>query len=428
MERFCIIGGGASGIAAGKCLRQNNKEFDIYESGKKFGGNWAFGQETGRVYENVHLISSKRNTQFSDFPMPKEYPDYPGHQLFYQYLLSVAEKFELSRNTFFETVISKIEPLGNQWEVTTSAGDRKRYDGVFVCNGLLRKPILPTIASKFAGESLHSADYLGEKQFRGKRVLVVGGGNSGSDIAADAAMYAEYACHSMRRGYYFMPKFINGKPTQEWLMEISPSFNTAESYWEHVKQTLKIAGFDGTDFGLMEPDHDIDAAHPILNSQLLYHVGHGNVDIKPDVREIEGQSVEFSDGSREEFDLIVWATGFKVDLPFIDKKVVDWTNGLSDLFLQMIPKKYDNLFFMGYVNSPSGFGNLANTAANFLMTYLEAKEKDGHNWQVLQGVKGRWKELDMGQNRFMKTGRHVHELDLWQYIKTLNFLRSKLSA
>jgi len=433
-RRVCIIGAGASGITVGKTLARAGIEFDILDSSADFGGNWQPSGPASKVYESTHLISSKTNTQFSDVPMAADYPPYPRHTLFWRYLKDVAAHYDLGRHARFGVAVEHMEAApgacdgADGWQLRLSDGSTPLYRDVIVCNGLLRVPRRIAYPGEFTGESLHSGDYKTATMFRGKRVLVIGGGNSGCDIAVDAAQNADAAVHSTRRGYFYLPKFLNGQPTQEWLMNEASRFDTPEAYWTHVKSVIRLAGYDGTDFGLPAPDHDIDQAHPIMNSQLLYYLGHGDVKPKPDVARFDGRRVHFTDGSSDEFDIVVHATGFNVSLPFLDKSVVDWTRGLSGIFLHMVPPKHDNLLFFGYLNAPSGYGNVANTTARFVDAYFKARERQSRGWDVLQQLKLRWNELDLGQDRYMRTERHTHEFDLWKYLSTVNFLATKLAA
>lgn len=272
---------------------------------------------------------------------------------------------------------------------------------------------------------MHSGDYRSADQFRGKRVLVVGGGNSGCDIAVDAALNADAAFHSTRRGYHYMPKFVDGRPTQEWLMDIAPQFTDAQAYWDHVSAVFKLAGFDGTDFGLPAPDHRIDAAHPIMNSQVLYHIGHG--DLAP-----AGHPPHRRPHRRihrrqpEQIDLILWATGFRTDLSFFDPADFDARADLDRLFLRMVPQRHDNLLFVGYLNTPSGLGNVLNITARFVAACLSARIAGSDNFRRLQQLKQQPERLDLGQGRFMDTDRHRYEVDLWKYIRAVNFVTGKL--
>lgn len=426
--RIAIIGAGASGIGVAKALKEAELDFEIIEASRRFGGNWQPDGPTSKMYDSAHLISSRRNTQFADFPMPDDYPDYPGHALVFEYLRSLAEHYGLPAHTSFDTRVTRMEKTVGGWRLEFHDGRHADYDVVVVCNGLLGRPELPAVARNCPIPSLHASKYRSREQLRGKRVLVVGGGNSGCDIAVDAAQAAQRAYHSTRRGYHYMPKFIDGRPTQEWLMDEAARFPDEDQYWEHVQKSFKFAGYDGRDFGLPAPDHDIRACHPILNSQILYYIGHGDVTPKPDISRIDGQDVHFSDGSSATIDLIVWATGYRIDLPFIPTEVYDWQNEFNALFLRMLPALHDDLLFVGYLNTPSGIGNLANITGRFVAAYVRARMHRSDAWRTLMQMKQQPGQLDLGQQRFMDTGRHAHEVDLWKFIKTLNFLTARLQT
>lgn len=423
-----IIGGGGAGIAVGKALALHGLPFDIVERESDFGGNWNFGSGASRVYRSTHLISSRTNTQFSDYPMPDDYPQYPSHTQFLAYLRNAARHFGLYERALFGTEITRLQPESDGWLASLSDGTRRWYPEVVVANGLLREPYLPRIPGSFSGTLIHSSAYTEPEIFHGRRVLIVGGGNSGCDIATDSARCALRTCHSIRRGYHFMPKFIAGKPTQDWLMEIVSRFDSPQAYWAYVQSTFKLAGFDGRDYGLPEPDHEIHQAHPVMNSTLLYHIGHGDIAPKPDVARFDGDEAVFADGSRERFDVVVLATGYQLSLPFLDPAIVDWTRGLNHLFLNCLPMEHESIVFAGYFNIPSGFGNLANTCARFIANYLQGRRRRSRSWSVLNRLKHRASAIDLGQGQFLHTRRHAHELDLWKYVKTVNFLNERLEA
>lgn len=423
---IAIIGAGASGLGVAKALKEAGLAFEIIEASTRFGGNWQPDGPASKMYASVHLISSRRNTQFADFPMPEDYPDYPRHDQVFAYLTQLAEHYGLAAHTRFGTRVERMDKDAAGWCLTFADGSHARYDAVVVCNGLLGVPSIPEYPGHFSGETLHARDYRGSEQLRGKRVLVVGGGNSGCDIAVDAAQSARRALHSTRRGYHYMPKFIDGQPTQEWLMDQAPKFDDEDAYWAHVERSFKFAGFDGRDYGLPAPDHDIRECHPILNSQILYYIGHGDLQAKPDILRFEGEQVHFSDGSVEPVDLLIWATGYAIDLPFLPCEVFDWRHDFDSMFLRMLPAAHDDLLFVGYLNTPSGIGNLANMTGRFVAACLQARAAGSPAWQQLLQLKQQPGRLDLGQQRFMQTQRHAHEVDLWKFIRTLNFLTARL--
>lgn len=426
--KVCVVGAGASGIVAGKLLTEQGWDFEIFDKASEFTGNWSENGPQSKMYKSTHLISSKKNTQLSDFPMPDHYPAYPSYKLFREYLLSIVDKFKLEAKTSLNTGVTNIKKSGDSWQVQLDNGQLKEFSDVFVCNGLLRQPRLPHYPGIFNGLSMHASEYRDSIVFRDKKVLIIGAGNSGCDIAVDSGLNADETYHSTRRGYYYMPKFIDGRPTQEWLMDKASLFETSKEYWAFVKQTFKLAGFDGVDFGLPKPVHEIDEAHPIMNSQLLYHIGHGDITPKPDVKSFAGNRVLFTDETEVDVDVVIYATGYDVDLSFIEPQVLEGKTNPYKFFLNMIPYNQDSLMFMGYLNSPSGFGNLATAAGRFLMTYLNAKQANKKPWQVFKMMKENGERLDLGRERFMSTERHRYELDLWKYLQTLNFLTTKLAT
>ncbi|MGK4001423.1 NAD(P)-binding domain-containing protein [Sorangium sp. So ce1036] len=422
---YCIIGGGPIGIGIGKCFAQEGLKFTIVEADEDFGGTWALSQRSGLVYRSTHLISSKKNTEFIDFPMPADYPHYPSHTQMLSYLRSLASHYGLYERALFGVRAERVEPTGAGCLVRLSSGETRSFSAVVVANGRMRRPLIPSYPGVFTGETLHSAAYKSSDVFRGKRVLVVGGGNSGCDIAVDAALSAEQALHSTRRGYHYMPKFIHGKPTQEWLMDMASRFPSQDDYWAFVQREFKAAGYDPVDYGLPRPDHAMHEAHPILNSLVLYYIGHGDIRPKPDIRRFDGRTVEFVDGTRAEIDLVLYATGYEMDFPFLSDDLRP-SDGALELFLSMFHRRADSLVFVGYFNAASGLGNLLNCGGALVTDYLIAREKNTEAFRVLRRlIQG--PEPDIGRDRFLKTPRHRVETDLWKAIKVINFFRSVLN-
>lgn len=428
MKKIGIIGGGPSGISLGKEFSEANIKYDLYESESDFGGVWNQKENCGRVYESAHLISSKGITQLMDFPMPENYPHYPNHQLVLKYWRSVADKFEVYQNTRFNSKVISLTQEGNGWRLKTENGDSEYYDIVFVCNGLQRKERFPKQVKleKFTGEIIHSLEYKGAKQIENKKVLVVGGGNSGCDIAVDCVHYSKEVYHSTRRGYYYQPKFINGKPTPDWMLSLGNKFQSKEESIAYIEQVFKLAGYDGTDYGLPKPDYPIDQAHPILNSQILYHIGHGSITSKGDLQELNGNSAIFEDGSFEEIDTVIFATGYDRDFTFIEKDILDFKKGIPDLFLHVVPKKVDNLLFIGFINSATGFGSFIKSSAVFSKEYVQAYFENKQGLHEFNKIKSNVIP-DLGQKDFLDSHRHLWEVDLWKYLKELNYYTDMLT-
>lgn len=426
-KKICIIGGGAAGMCMAKWLKASGFAFDLFEKEDDFGGNWSLHSPAGKVYESTQLISSKGNTQFSDFPMPEHYPSYPNHSQMHQYLLAYAKHYDLYSNATFNTEVVSLIPDDTKWQVLLSTGEQRVYDCVLIANGALREPRMPSYPGRFTGSIIHSGAYKTPDAFKGQKVLVVGGGNSGCDIAADLKGFAAKTSLSLRRGYYFMPKFVNGMPTQDWLMHTVKNFSSSDDYWKFVQQTFKLCNCDGADFGLPTPDYAINQAHPTINAHILHLIAHQLVTVKPDIQELKENRVVFKDGSSEAYDSIIYATGYAKSFPFFPPSFWEGSSIERNLYLQIFHKKYANLLFFGYIAAPSGIGNMANVAAAMLVNYLKAWAGQTKSFKTFMNMKQQ-AEPDLGQNLFYKSERHSYEVDLWKFLIFTNWLKEKLES
>lgn len=423
-----IIGGGPTGIGVARELIDGGISVDLFEAESDFGGVWNAEAACGRAYKSLHLISPKFNTQVPDFPMPEEYPPYPNHRQMLAYIRSYAKAFGVYERTHFNSKVEDLKPEGDGWRIRTSRGHDAFYPLVIVCNGLQRVPRFPEPAcpGRFAGKMLHANDYKSADQLEGQRVLVVGGGNSGCDIAVDAIRTAETVLHSTRRGYYYQPKFIDGKPTPQWMMELGNKFDSKEETLAYIAEVFRLAGYDGADYGLPRPDYPLDAAHPVMNSLLLYHIGHGDITPKEDVSRFDGNTVHFADGSSESVDTILYATGYRRDFPFLNKEALEWKGDIPDLFLHSTPRNLDNILFMGFINAAGGLGDGLKTQGLFVLNYARAYFSRSTGLKRFLAAK-KSDTPDLGQAYFIDSYRHQWEADLWKLLSHMRRYRDMLA-
>lgn len=377
MRKVCVIGAGPSGLSIAKNLKDLNIDFDGYDGSEEVGGLWNIKNKRSTVYESAHLISSKRMTEFKDFPMGDDVADYPSHKEMFKYFNDYADHFKLKEHYTFNTLVDKVERKEDEtWDVTLSNGETKNYAHVVIANGTLAEPNIPTFKGEFTGELIHSSKYKTNDLFKDKRVLVVGAGNSGCDIAVDAIHRAKKVSISLRRGYYFIPKYIFGKPIDEVGGKIK--FPPA------IKR--KIDGFilkmflgKVEKFGLPKPDYKLYESHPVINSLIIHHLGHGDIDVKKDIDYFKGKTVYFKDGTQEEYDIILLATGYKLHYPFISKEHLNWKGQTPDLYLQIFHPQYNNLFVIGMVEAAGlgweGRNEQAKLAAKFIAEYERNSDK-----------------------------------------------------
>ena len=418
---YCVIGAGPSGLTAVKNLRQAGLRCECLERQHDLGGNWHYGSQASSVYESTHLISSKRLTEYTDHPMPDDYPEYPSHVQALEYLGGYARRFDLRESIRFGAPVSRVEPAADGWDVTLAAGETRRYAGVIIANGHHWDPQYPSYPGQWSGDAIHSRDYKTPEILRGRRVLVVGAGNSGCDIAVEAAVNARAVFHSARRGYHYLPKFLFGKPIDqcgERLLRLGLPLWLRRTIAE---QMVRVALGKPERFGLPRPDHQLYESHPIVNSQMLYYVGHGKIRVKPEVRLLAGDRVEFVDGSVEPIDLIVYATGFRLSFPFIDRERLNWRDGCPRLFLNVFHPREERLFVAGMIQPDSGAWGLVDLQAQLIARYLAAIEREPARAARFRRAVAESPDLSGGIH-YVRSPRHVLEVEHFSYRRRLEKL------
>lgn len=425
-DRICVIGAGSSGLTAAKNLREHGFDVDVIEREDDVGGNWNFGKPNSRVYETTHMISSKPFTQYPDFPMPDEAPDYLHHSDVLAYLRRYFEHFGLDEVTEFGTSVDRVEPAEpGGWHVTVSTDARtetRRYASVVVANGHNWFPKQPTYPGQeeFTGEIVHSADYKSADQLRDKRVLVVGAGNTGCDIAVDAARSADRCFHSTRRAYWYAPKYSFGKPSDQVSDVIFSLRLPARLTQALFEATAKIVVGRYERFGLPTPDHHFLETHPIVNQELLFFVGHGEVDPVGDIARFDGDTVVFTDGRREPVDLVVFATGYLIRFPFLKDDVIGMEDGRPHLYRHVFHPTHDDLFVIGLIQPDSGQFNLVHWQSVAVARYLQARDVDpataaAFREQVVEHLDER---SDAGV-AYLDSTRHYVEVEHQAYLRDL---------
>lgn len=423
-DAVCVIGAGPGGLAAARALKAQGLAYDQFERHDDVGGIWDMRNPGSPIYESAHFISSRDLSAFLGYPMPRSFPDYPSHRQILQYVQDFTQAFGLRPKIRFNTAVTRVEKdAQDHWIVTLGNGERRRYGALVCATGCNWDPNLPSFQGEFHGEVRHSVSHTTGDAFRGKRVLVVGLGNSGADIACDAAIHADRAFISVRRGYHFIPKHVLGKPVDH-LSETGPHL----PLWlarPLFTLLLRLMTGDLTRFGLPKPDHKLFESHPLLNSQLLHYLQHGEITVKPDISHLSGNAVVFSDGSREEIDLVLCATGYKWSCKYA-AEYFEWKGGRPQLYLSMFSREHRNLFGIGYLETNSSAYKLFDTQAHMIASYLHAQKNNAPS-------AARFDELirndhpDLAGNiRFVASQRHEVYLDAHATKAYLRKLRSRL--
>jgi cation diffusion facilitator CzcD-associated flavoprotein CzcO len=348
--RVCVIGAGAAGIAAARSLSAAGMTFDWFERDSGIGGNWREG-----VYDSTCLISSRDTSGFPDLPMPASLPTFPRRQQVHDYQRAYADHFGLTSLVTHGVAVEQVVPCGgggaDGWQVRLSDGRECSYDAVVVANGHLWDPHVPDHPGAFAGKALHSRDYRGPADLKGERVLVVGAGNSGCDLAVEAAQSGHEVELSIRRGHWFVPKSILGVPRAELqLMRLPrPARNLS------LRLLAQVAIGRAERYGLPKPDHRFGVEPPVVSSQLFYYLDHGAIHIRPAIERLADRRVQFADGTASEIDTILWATGYRITFPFLDRGLLRWVDGVpARIAAGTLAPDLAGLYFVGLVTPGGG--------------------------------------------------------------------------
>ena len=427
--RYCIVGAGPCGLLAARAFTLAGVPYDQFERHNDVGGIWDIDNPGTSMYESAHFISSKYTSNFFGAPMPEHYPDYPDHRQLLDYIRDFAKRFGLRDKVTFGVEVVRATPLGtgakDGWRVELSNGQTRTYQGLIVANGVTWRPSLPNYPGlvDFRGEARHAVTYRDPSEFAGKRVLIVGGGNSGVDIACDAARAADAASISLRRGYHFVPKHIFGVPTDVFLGgQVHPPKGVVIP--DDPDKMLKAIVGDLTRYGLKAPDHKALQSHPIMNTQILHYLAHGDLTAKGDVERFTPTGVVFADGSTGDFDLVLFATGYEYRMPFLDEDLFEWKDGRPQLYLNIFHRRLKGLSVVGYIEFASAgyqrFDEMAQMAA--MDAVIEQSGAGRDEWRAMKASD---RPNLRGASTYIDSPRHANYVDVTVYRRVLSEIREK---
>ncbi len=413
----CVIGAGCSGITALKNLLQAGvTDVVCYEQNDQVGGNWIYSPKVthSSVCETTHIISSKKLSEYMDYPMPDHYPDYPSHEQVLAYFQSYAEHFGLHEYIQFNTTVTKVQKQEDDtWSVRLANGSSRTFDYLLIANGHHSVPRHPDLPGEFVGEYLHAHEYKTNRPFQDKKVLVIGSGNSGCDCAVEISRVAEQVDISMRRPHYIIPKFFLGQPTDtfnkglQWL----PGFLKKVAH----KISLRIQLGRYRDYGLEEPDYELTRSHPTLNSELLYKIRHGKVHPRKGIKSISGTEVTFRDGHSESYDVVLAATGYKIALPFFADDFINYEEAdRIPLYLRMFHPDHPTLIFIGLFQPQGAIWPLSDYQAKLAANYMMGR------WELPDSIRQlAEQDADHIQREFIQSKRHTIEVHYHPFLRKL---------
>ena len=420
--KVAIIGAGPAGLAAARALKLSGIDYIQYEKHSAVGGIWDIDSPGTPMYESAHFISSRAKSGFYSHPMGARVAEYPTKENVLEYLKEFATEKGLMNRIHFNTPVLNVSRKDQGW-VVESQIDSKWFSHVICANGTTWTPSRPNIPGHFEGTLLHSVDYKNSDLLKGKRVLVVGAGNSACDIACDAAQVAEYALISMRRGYHFIPKHILGMPADQF-GDRAKCLPLPIRQWTFAR-LLKLLNGDLSRYGLKSPDHKIFESHPIINSQLLHYLSHGDIEVRENIERFEGEKVYFEDGKSETIDVVILATGYEYAIPYVDKKYFNWTGDKPKLGYSVFNPEHQSLFAIGFSEMNAGGFYIFDEMAALIANAIQSQNVTPNEWQKI--FKSISQRTDFsGPISLLRSSRHTNYLDLETYLKEVSNLSKKM--
>ncbi|NWR19883.1 FMO5 monooxygenase, partial [Emberiza fucata] len=443
-RRVAVIGAGASGLCALKCCLDEGLEPTCFERSKDIGGLWRFEEhpEDGRasIYRSVIINTSKEMMCFSDFPIPEDFPNYMHNSKIMEYFRMYAQHFDLLRHIRFKTSVCRVSKRpdfasSGQWEVVTESEGKQEaavFDAVLVCSGHHTNAHLPLSSfpglEKFEGCYLHSRDYKNPQPFFGKRVVVVGIGNSGIDIAVELSHTAKQVFLSTRRGSWVLHRVAdNGYPFDfsylsrflHLIQNLVPA-----SILNFFMEWKLNARFDHTLYGL-KPKHRILDTHPTVNDDLPNRIISGRVRVKPNIQEFTETSAIFEDGTREDIDAVVFATGYSFSFPFLEGCVKVVENQIP-LYKFMFPPDLEKptLAFIGLIQPWGAIMPISELQSRWAIHVFKGNGKAPaqHGPATLIPGAARAKPSrrpSLAARRYVKSQRHTIQVDYIPYMDDL---------
>ncbi|XP_006876051.1 PREDICTED: dimethylaniline monooxygenase [N-oxide-forming] 5-like [Chrysochloris asiatica] len=432
-KRIAVIGAGISGLGAIKCCLDEGLEPTCFERNDDIGGLWKFQKNTSEkmpsIYRSVTINTSKEMMCFSDFPIPDHFPNYMHNSKLMDYFRMYVKHFDLLKHICFKTKVRSVRKrpdfsVSGQWDVMVETNEKQEtlvFDGVLVCSGHHTDPYLPLQSfpgiEKFEGCYFHSREYKSPEDFFGKRIIVVGIGNSGVDIAVELSRVAKQVFLSTRRGAWVLHRvWENGYPMDSSFFTRFNSFLqkiSTELTNKHLEKILN-SRFNHAHYGL-KPQHRVLSQHPTVSDDLPNHIISGRVHMKPNVKEFTETDAIFDDGTIEEkIDVVIFATGYSFSFPFLHGLIKVSNNEVS-LYKLMFPPDLEKptLAVIGLIQPLGIVLPIAELQSRWATRVFKGLNKLPSVKNMMADIALRKRTME---KRYVKTPRHTIQVDHIEYM------------
>ncbi len=418
-----MIGAGISGLTAGKALADRGVPYTCFEASDDIGGNWYFGNPNGRssAYRSLHIDTWRDSVSFRDMPMgPDAYPDYPHHEQVFAYINSYAEAFGLRDRIRFETAVERAERLPDGgWRIHLDGGESEEFDFLIVGNGhhwdprfaefpgsLRRRehslPPLPLPDRACRSRRQARARRRDRQQRRRHRLRARAQGRCRARLPLDP---------QRRLGDAEVPLRAAARQDRQDL-----SVPAAKLQRLLARPLPYLASGRMEDYGLVKPNHNFLEAHPTVSSELLLRLGSGDATAKPNVSELLGDRVAFEDGTSEQIDAIVYATGYKITFPFLDPDLLSAPDNKLPLFKRIFSPGIDDLALIGFAQAVPTLFPFVELQAKLVARYASGDyalpSRPEMEAAIVRDRERQWGDVAERPRHTMQVDHYIYEHDL----------------
>ncbi len=367
-----IIGAGPAGLAIAGRMRHRGIAFDIVEKGNHVGESWH------RHYDRLCLHTVNELSHLPHRPFPKHYPQYVTRDQLIDYLEDYAKTYQIRPN--FSVAATSIKRNRSGWKVRMDGGMSFQCKRVVIATGLNRVPFYPTWdgMETYEGSIIHSTLYKNSSSIQADKVLVIGMGNTGAEVALDLAEEGIPVSLSVRSTVNIVPREVAGRPTQltgRMLSKLPFGLGDVLGSW-----VSRLVLGDLSKYGLkrspLSPAEQLrkTGKTPVIDLGTVAKIREGAIKVKPDIAHFEATEVIYANGESEKIDLVILATGYLPQL----SDLLDDTEGLLDE--HQVPKqpigtgKYEGLYFVGF--NPYKLGGILRTIhtdSNLIVDHIEGR-------------------------------------------------------
>lgn len=375
-KRVAVIGAGACGLCAAKYLLEVGFDVAVFEIGSQIGGMWCYRNDSGRssAYRTLHINTSRGVTRFSDLDFAPDTQDFPDHADMHRYLVAYAAHFGVTPRIRFNSRVARVQPAYDpargeapRWSLELSDGSSEDFDAVIVATGHLTRPLEVPEFQEFAGTYLHAHHYKEPEPFVGQRICVVGVGNSACDIASDLCVTSPLCVLVARSGVSILPKLLFGRAFTDITAQIQRPWVPRGLRRRLVRFLTWLAHGDITRLGFKPPT---ELTHVTSNGTVVTDIAYRRIAVKPGIAAVEGRTIRFSNGTAAEFDVLIAATGYEIDLDIIPPEVLKVEDNRLDLYMRLVPPDWPGLFFMGFFNTDTALNMVFEHQARWVREIL----------------------------------------------------------